>query len=218
MNRDAAPGSSARAHFGIGAPVAGVIGLAAQGRPRAALALADRVAASDAEGVHPARLAAARALARFIAADFDSAAEQGEVALQLCDERASEQPQRQEQGPADPLTRALAVAARLLASAGTPWAGVDPRSDERLAAELIDAVPPLAGTLSPSERPYAASLIVEALFDWPGLSSLLVSASFSRDYPVIQGSLIAIFAIFILISLLIDLAQSFFDPRVRAPA
>lgn len=62
------------------------------------------------------------------------------------------------------------------------------------------------------------TVIVEALFDWPGLSSLLVSASFSRDYPVIQGSLIAIFAIFILISLLIDLAQSFFDPRVRATA
>lgn len=164
MNRDAAPGSSARAHFGIGAPVAGVIGLATQGRPRAALALAGRAAASDAEGVHPAGLASGRALARFIAADFDSAAEQGEIALQLCDERASEQSQRQAHGPADSLTRALAVAARLLASAGTPWAGVDLRSDEGLAAELIDAVPPLAGRLSPSERPYVASLIVEALF------------------------------------------------------
>lgn len=60
------------------------------------------------------------------------------------------------------------------------------------------------------------TVIVEALFDWPGLSSLLVSASFSRDYPVMQGCLIAIFALFIIISLLIDLAQSFFDPRVRA--
>ncbi|MFD1198245.1 ABC transporter permease [Brucella gallinifaecis] len=60
------------------------------------------------------------------------------------------------------------------------------------------------------------AVIIEALFDWPGLSSLLVSASFARDYPLMQGSLLAIFAIFILISLLIDLTQSIFDPRLRA--
>lgn len=59
------------------------------------------------------------------------------------------------------------------------------------------------------------TVIIEALFDWPGLSSLLVSAAFSRDYPVIQGSLLAIFALFILISLVIDLAQGFVDPRIR---
>lgn len=59
------------------------------------------------------------------------------------------------------------------------------------------------------------TVIIEALFDWPGLSSLLVSAAYSRDYPVIQGCLLAIFAIFILISLLIDLAQGLVDPRIR---
>lgn len=62
------------------------------------------------------------------------------------------------------------------------------------------------------------TVIIEALFDWPGLSSLLVSAAFSRDYPVIQGSLLAIFALFILISLAIDLAQGFVDPRIRRPS
>ena len=56
------------------------------------------------------------------------------------------------------------------------------------------------------------TVIIEALFDWPGLSSLLVSAAFARDYPVIQGSLLAIFAIFILISLAIDLAQGWSIP------
>ncbi|OAE62289.1 glutathione ABC transporter permease GsiC [Achromobacter xylosoxidans] len=62
------------------------------------------------------------------------------------------------------------------------------------------------------------TVIIEALFDWPGLSSLLVSAAFARDYPVIQGSLLAIFAIFILISLVIDLAQGLVDPRIRRPS
>jgi peptide/nickel transport system permease protein len=62
------------------------------------------------------------------------------------------------------------------------------------------------------------TVIVEALFDWPGLSSLLVSASFARDYPVVQGALISIFAIFVAISLVIDLCQGLVDPRGRESA
>ena len=61
-------------------------------------------------------------------------------------------------------------------------------------------------------------VIVEALFDWPGLSSLLVSACFARDYPVMQGCLLAIFAIFVVISLLIDVSQGMVDPRTRESA
>jgi len=59
------------------------------------------------------------------------------------------------------------------------------------------------------------TVIIESLFDWPGLSSLLVHACFARDYPVIQGTLLAIFAMFILISLLMDLCLGLFDPRMR---
>lgn len=59
------------------------------------------------------------------------------------------------------------------------------------------------------------TVIIEALFDWPGISSLLVSACFARDYPVILGSLVAIFAMFALISLLVDIVQGLIDPRVR---
>ena len=62
------------------------------------------------------------------------------------------------------------------------------------------------------------TVIVEALFDWPGLSSMLVSAVFARDYPVIQGSLVAIFAVFVLIGLAIDICQGLVDPRTRESA
>jgi peptide/nickel transport system permease protein len=62
------------------------------------------------------------------------------------------------------------------------------------------------------------TVIVEALFDWPGLSSMLVSAVFARDYPVIQGSLVAIFAVFVLIGLAIDICQGLIDPRTRETA
>lgn len=60
------------------------------------------------------------------------------------------------------------------------------------------------------------TVIIESLFDWPGLSSLLVRACFARDYPVIQGSLLAIFVLFVFISLLVDVCQGLADPRVRA--
>lgn len=59
------------------------------------------------------------------------------------------------------------------------------------------------------------TVIIESLFDWPGLSSLLVHACFARDYPVIQGTLLAIFAMFILISLFIDICMGLIDPRLR---
>jgi len=58
-------------------------------------------------------------------------------------------------------------------------------------------------------------VIVESLFNWPGLSSLLVRSCYDRDYPMMQGSLFSIFLRFILISLLIDLSHGFVDPRIR---
>jgi peptide/nickel transport system permease protein len=58
-------------------------------------------------------------------------------------------------------------------------------------------------------------VIVESLFNWPGLSSLLVRSAYDRDYPMLQGALFSIFAMFILISLLIDLLHGLVDPRVR---
>jgi peptide/nickel transport system permease protein len=59
------------------------------------------------------------------------------------------------------------------------------------------------------------TVIIESLFDWPGLSSLLVRSCYDRDYPVIQGSLLAIFIMFVLISLAVDLCHSILDPKMR---
>jgi peptide/nickel transport system permease protein len=59
------------------------------------------------------------------------------------------------------------------------------------------------------------TVIIESLFDWPGLSSLLVRSCYDRDYPVIQGSLIAIFIMFVLISLAVDLCSGILDPKMR---
>ncbi len=59
------------------------------------------------------------------------------------------------------------------------------------------------------------TVIIETLFNWPGLSSLLVQSCRDRDYPLIQGSLLAIFVIFVVTSLLVDLCLGLLDPRLR---
>lgn len=59
------------------------------------------------------------------------------------------------------------------------------------------------------------TVILELLFNWPGLSSLLVRACYERDYPMIQGSLLSIFVVFVFISIGMDIAQASVDPRLR---
>ncbi len=56
--------------------------------------------------------------------------------------------------------------------------------------------------------------VIETVFTLPGLGRLLVDAIFQRDYPVVQGCMLFIAAIYIVVNLLIDLAYPWFDPRV----
>lgn len=59
------------------------------------------------------------------------------------------------------------------------------------------------------------TVLVEALFNWPGLATMLVKAVGDRDYPMVQGAILTIAAAFILINLLVELAYSLLDPRIR---
>ena len=58
-------------------------------------------------------------------------------------------------------------------------------------------------------------MVTETVFGLPGVGSLVVSAVLRRDYPVIQGALLIIAAIYVLINLFIDLLYLLVDPRVR---
>ena len=59
------------------------------------------------------------------------------------------------------------------------------------------------------------SIVVESVFNWPGLGRLLVESVTQRDYPVIQ-TLVLLFSLeFILINLFVDLLYGFFNPTVR---
>ena len=58
--------------------------------------------------------------------------------------------------------------------------------------------------------------VMETVFTLPGLGRLLVEAIFARDYPVIQGVMLFIAAIYVLVNLAVDLLYPLFDPRVTA--
>ncbi|HHY09940.1 MAG TPA: ABC transporter permease [Firmicutes bacterium] len=62
---------------------------------------------------------------------------------------------------------------------------------------------------------FVGSLLVEQVFNWPGLSSLLIHAIQHRDYPIIQGTILLSSFIFILINLLTDVSYSFLNPRLH---
>jgi peptide/nickel transport system permease protein len=59
------------------------------------------------------------------------------------------------------------------------------------------------------------AIVTETVFGLPGVGNLVVSAVLRRDYPVIQGALLAVAAIYVLINLVIDVIYVLVDPRVR---
>ncbi len=61
----------------------------------------------------------------------------------------------------------------------------------------------------------AGAVVVEAVFDWPGLGSFAVSSILQSDYNAIMSFTLFTGAMFILVNLLVDVAQSVLDPRGR---
>ena len=59
------------------------------------------------------------------------------------------------------------------------------------------------------------SILVETVFTWPGSGFLLSKAIVNRDVPVLQGTILMLALIFVATNLLVDLLQSWIDPRIR---
>ena len=59
------------------------------------------------------------------------------------------------------------------------------------------------------------AVVTETVFNLPGVGNLVVRAVLRRDYPVIQGALLVIAAIYVFINLVIDLIYMLVDPRIR---
>ena len=61
----------------------------------------------------------------------------------------------------------------------------------------------------------AGAVVVENVFSIKGLGRLLIQGILNRDYPVVQGSILVVSAIFVFANLLVDALYTVIDPRIR---
>ncbi|MCC6313844.1 MAG: ABC transporter permease [Thermomicrobiales bacterium] len=61
----------------------------------------------------------------------------------------------------------------------------------------------------------SGTVVVETVFAIRGIGRILIGAIFDRDYPVVQGIILVIAVIFVLANLVVDIAYTVIDPRIR---
>jgi peptide/nickel transport system permease protein len=61
----------------------------------------------------------------------------------------------------------------------------------------------------------SGSIIVETVFAWPGIGSLLITGVTARDYPLVTGVVLMYTVAFVMINLFIDALYAVIDPRIR---
>jgi peptide/nickel transport system permease protein len=59
------------------------------------------------------------------------------------------------------------------------------------------------------------AVITETIFAWPGVGRLSVQAIYNRDYPVVQAAVFLLASTFVLVNLVVDVAYTYLDPRIR---
>ncbi|MFP9191865.1 nickel ABC transporter permease [Natronosalvus vescus] len=58
------------------------------------------------------------------------------------------------------------------------------------------------------------AVIIEIVFQRPGLGRLLIDSIFARDYPIVQGLVLVIAVLFVVTNFLVDVAYRYVDPRI----
>jgi ABC-type dipeptide/oligopeptide/nickel transport system permease component len=61
----------------------------------------------------------------------------------------------------------------------------------------------------------AGAVIVETVFSRPGLGRLIVGAILSKDFPLVQGTVLFVATAYVLINVVVDVAYAYVDPRIR---
>jgi len=76
---------------------------------------------------------------------------------------------------------------------------------------------PVVSYLGPATaRILMGSVVVESVFQVPGLGRYLVNAAFNRDYTLVMGEVLFYAGFLLVLNLLVDVAYTFLDPRVEA--
>ena len=59
------------------------------------------------------------------------------------------------------------------------------------------------------------AVVIESIFNWPGIGNLALQAIQQRDFPMIQGTVLVIAVVFTVVNFLVDLTYAAVDPRVQ---
>ena len=60
----------------------------------------------------------------------------------------------------------------------------------------------------------SGEVLLETVFSWPGLGTLMINGILARDFPLVQGIILFVATIYVLVNLLVDLLYSVLDPRI----
>lgn len=61
----------------------------------------------------------------------------------------------------------------------------------------------------------AGAILTETIFSWPGMGRLVVNRILARDYPSVQGNVLALALIVVFVNLIVDISYAYLDPRIR---
>jgi len=64
----------------------------------------------------------------------------------------------------------------------------------------------------------SGAIVIETVFNYPGIGRLVVNAVLRNDYPLVQASLLLTAVLIMVANLLIDVGYALFDPRIRYEA
>ncbi len=60
----------------------------------------------------------------------------------------------------------------------------------------------------------AGAVLVEMVFAWPGIGTLMVNGILARDFPLVQGIILFVATTYVLVNLIVDLLYAYLDPRI----
>jgi ABC-type dipeptide/oligopeptide/nickel transport system permease component len=58
-------------------------------------------------------------------------------------------------------------------------------------------------------------VIMETVFNWPGIGRLIFEANVARDFPVVQGVTLMVAALVLMVNLFVDILYAYVDPQIR---
>ena len=62
---------------------------------------------------------------------------------------------------------------------------------------------------------FPGAVIIESVFNWPGIGRLAWNGMIARDFPVVQGVTLMVATIILLVNLLVDILYAYVDPQIR---